>query len=80
MDQNLQLQTIEEEILQKMFKQMKFWPENAYLFQVDLELEFGYGIIPLADVKPGRGFTRSTVMIRGDCVRTRNTVYYSIAR
>ncbi|NLP46998.1 MAG: flagellar biosynthesis protein FlhA [Epulopiscium sp.] len=67
MDQNLQLQTIEEEISTEDVQADEIRkPENVIsLLQVDpIELEFGYGIIPLADVNQGGDLLDRVVMIR----------------
>ena len=61
-------QSIEEEVQQAETRRQKKYesPENVVsLLQVDpIELEFGYGIIPLADVNQGGDLLDRVVMIR----------------
>lgn len=67
MNRSLQLQTIEEDISEEDFEAEEIRkPENVVsLLQVDpIELEFGYGIIPLADVNQGGDLLDRVVMIR----------------
>ncbi|NLL69635.1 MAG: flagellar biosynthesis protein FlhA [Epulopiscium sp.] len=67
MDQNLKLHSIEEEISTEDVQAEEIRkPENVVsLLQVDpIELEFGYGIIPLADVNQGGDLLDRVVMIR----------------
>lgn len=64
---NLQLQTIDEEVATEEIEADEIRkPENVTsLLQVDpIELEFGYGIIPLADVNQGGDLLDRVVMIR----------------
>jgi len=66
-DKNLKLQTINEEISTEDIEAEEIRkPENVVsLLQVDpIELEFGYGIIPLADVNQGGDLLDRVVMIR----------------
>lgn len=67
MDQNLKLQVIEEEISTEDVEADEIRkPENVVsLLQIDpIELEFGYGIIPLADINQGGDLLDRVVMIR----------------
>ncbi|WP_058485171.1 flagellar biosynthesis protein FlhA [Defluviitalea phaphyphila] len=66
-NRRLKLQTIQEEISSEDIQAEEIRkPENVIsLLQVDpIELEFGYGIIPLADVKQGGDLLDRVVMIR----------------
>ena len=66
-DKNLQIQSVEEEISSEDIEAEEIRkPENVVsLLQVDpIELEFGYGIIPLADVNQGGDLLDRVVMIR----------------
>ncbi|TCK97909.1 flagellar biosynthesis protein FlhA [Natranaerovirga hydrolytica] len=67
MDRNLQIQTVDEEVATEEIEADEIRkPENVVsLLQVDpIELEFGYGIIPLADVNQGGDLLDRVVMIR----------------
>jgi flagellar biosynthesis protein FlhA len=66
-DRNLQIESIEQEITTEDVEAEEIRrPENVVgLLQVDpIELEFGYGIIPLADVNQGGDLLDRVVMIR----------------
>ena len=64
-DKNLSIEAIEEEVDEEQAEEIRR-PENVVsLLQVDpIELEFGYGIIPLADVNQGGDLLDRVVMIR----------------
>ena len=67
MDKNIQVESIEEEVSEAETEAEEIRkPENVVsLLQVDpIELEFGYGIIPLADVNQGGDLLDRVVMIR----------------
>ena len=67
MDKSLSVEAIEEEVTQAEEEAEEIRkPENVVsLLQVDpIELEFGYGIIPLADVNQGGDLLDRVVMIR----------------
>ncbi len=67
MDRSLSVEAIEEEVTQAEEEAEEIRkPENVVsLLQVDpIELEFGYGIIPLADVNQGGDLLDRVVMIR----------------
>ncbi len=67
MDKSLAVESIEEEVTQAEEEAEEIRkPENVVsLLQVDpVELEFGYGIIPLADVNQGGDLLDRVVMIR----------------
>lgn len=66
-DKNIGIESIEEEVSQAETEAEEIRkPENVVsLLQVDpIELEFGYGIIPLADVNQGGDLLDRVVMIR----------------
>ena len=66
-DKNIGIENIEEEVSQAETEAEEIRkPENVVsLLQVDpIELEFGYGIIPLADVNQGGDLLDRVVMIR----------------
>ena len=66
-DKNLAVEAVEEEVTQEEQAAEEIRkPENVVsLLQVDpIELEFGYGIIPLADVNQGGDLLDRVVMIR----------------
>ncbi len=66
-DKNIRIETIEEEVTASETEAEEIRkPENVVsLLQVDpIELEFGYGIIPLADVNQGGDLLDRVVMIR----------------
>jgi len=66
-DKNMKIQAVEEEVSTEDVEAEEIRkPENVVsLLQVDpIELEFGYGIIPLADVNQGGDLLDRVVMIR----------------
>ena len=67
MDKQIRVESIEEEVSEAETEAEEIRkPENVVsLLQVDpIELEFGYGIIPLADVNQGGDLLDRVVMIR----------------
>lgn len=81
MNKNLQIQSVEEEIASEDVEVEEIRkPENVVsLLQVDpIELEFGYGIIPFADVNQGGDLLDRVVMIRRQMASELGTIVPTI--
>ena len=80
MDKQIRVESIEEEVSEAETEAEEIRkPENVVsLLQVDpIELEFGYGIIPLADVNQGGDLLDRVVMIRRQIALELGTVVRS---
>ena len=79
-DKNIGIESIEEEVnAEETEAEEVRKPENVVsLLQVDpIELEFGYGIIPLADVNQGGDLLDRVVMIRRQIALELGTIVLS---
>ena len=77
MDKQIRVESIEEEVSEAETEAEEIRkPENVVsLLQVaPIELEFGYGIIPLADVNQGGDLLDRVVMIRSQIALEHGTV------